>query len=114
MSHTIHATRPSLADGQRPWALAASTDRAHAASAGQGEHASSPVAASDRLRALEQREAQLELRVARCRAALRAGEQPNPSLGRELDGTRSLLAQVHAELATLRRRAGHAKRRETR
>jgi hypothetical protein len=53
------------------------------------------------IRALRQRQAQLEHRVEHYRAAVPAANGPDPCLGRELDGARSLLAQVHAELAVL-------------
>jgi outer membrane murein-binding lipoprotein Lpp len=51
------------------------------------------------VRALDARQAQLELRIERCSAAIRAANGDDPSLGRELDAATSLLAQVRAELA---------------
>jgi len=57
---------------------------------------------ASQVRALDAREAELEQRIERCRAAIPAPDSHNPSLGRELDAARSLLAQVHAELALLR------------
>ena len=53
------------------------------------------------VRTLDARQAELEQRIERCRVAIRAAGGHNPSLGRELDAARSLLAQVHAELALL-------------
>jgi len=53
------------------------------------------------IRALEERRAQLEDRVERYGAGVRECGGHDPSLGRELDATSSLLAQVRAELALL-------------
>jgi hypothetical protein len=53
------------------------------------------------VRALNQRRAQLEHRVAYYSAAVEAANGEDPCLGRELDATSSLLAQVRAELARL-------------
>ena len=53
------------------------------------------------VRALNARQAQLEQSIEHDRAAIGAGDGHDPSLGRELDAARSLLAQVHAELALL-------------
>lgn len=59
-----------------------------------------PIPLADRIAALEQRQAQLERHLERCRAALES-DGPNPSVGRELDDARATLAIVHAELARL-------------
>lgn len=56
------------------------------------------------VRTLEERRAQLELRVKDYSVAIRDCMGDDPSLGRELDATSSRLAQVRAELARLRRR----------
>jgi hypothetical protein len=53
------------------------------------------------IRALRERQAQLEHRVEHYSAAVPAAHGHDPCLGRELDGARSLLAQVVAELAVL-------------
>jgi exonuclease VII small subunit len=50
---------------------------------------------------LEERQAQLEHRVEQYESAVHASEGCDPSLGRELDASCSLLAQVRAELALL-------------
>jgi hypothetical protein len=52
-------------------------------------------------RALDARETQLQQHVEHCSAAIRDADGHDPSLGRELDAARSLLAQVHAESALL-------------
>ena len=57
---------------------------------------------ANQVRTLDAREAELDQRIEHCRAALRGPDGHNPSLGREIDAARSLLAQVHAELALLR------------
>jgi hypothetical protein len=59
------------------------------------------IPTSERMRVLERRREQLEVRLQRCRAAADAGDLPNPSLGRVLNDTRSLLAKVRIELARL-------------
>ena len=50
---------------------------------------------------LERRREQLEQHLRRCRAVAEQSKAPNPSLGRELDDTSSVLARVRAELAQL-------------
>ena len=55
------------------------------------------------LRALNARRAQLEHRVRHYSTAVRESDGDDPCLGRELDASRSLLAQVHTELALLLR-----------
>jgi hypothetical protein len=57
------------------------------------------------IRALRERQAQLEHRVEHYSAAVPTVNGQDPCLGRELDGARSLLAQVHAELAVLQAQA---------
>ena len=62
------------------------------------------IPTSERMRVLERRREQLEVRLRRCRAAADETGLPNPSLGRVLNDTRSLLAKVQIELAHLERR----------
>lgn len=50
------------------------------------------------------REEELELHLRRCRAAAEAEARPNPSLGRETDDVRAVLAKVRTELARLQPR----------
>ena len=50
---------------------------------------------------LKRRQEQLERHLRRCRAVAEQSKAPNPSLGRELDDTSSVLARVRAELAQL-------------
>jgi hypothetical protein len=59
------------------------------------------IPTSERMRVLEHRQEQLEVRLRRCRAAADASALPNPSLGRELNDTSSVLAKVRAELSRL-------------
>jgi hypothetical protein len=59
------------------------------------------IPTSERMRLLERRREQLEVRLQGCQAAADAGDLPNPSLGRVLNDTRSLLAKVRIELARL-------------
>lgn len=55
-----------------------------------------------RARALQQRRRQLELRLERCRArSAGASDAVRPSVGREMDDARAVLASVRAELARL-------------
>ena len=61
------------------------------------------IPTSECMRVLERRRDQLEVRLRRCRAAADEGGLPNPSLGRVLNDTRSLLAKVQIELAHLER-----------
>lgn len=59
-----------------------------------------PIPVAERIDALQERRAQLEAHLERCRTALdRQG--PNPSVGREIDDTRATLATVRAELSRL-------------
>jgi hypothetical protein len=62
------------------------------------------IPTSERMRVLERRQEQLEVRLRHCRAAADASAVPNPSLGRELNDTSSVLAKVRAELSRLQRR----------
>lgn len=62
------------------------------------------IPTTERRRVLERRREQLEVRLRRCRATADECGQPNPSLGRVLNDTRSLLAKVQIELARLERR----------
>lgn len=65
------------------------------------ERPSAPDGAA-RIRALQQRRRQLELRLERCRArSAGASDALRPSVGRELDDTRATLASVRAELSRL-------------
>jgi hypothetical protein len=59
------------------------------------------IPTSERMRLLERRQEQLEVRLRRCRAAADASALPNPSLGRELNDMTSVLAKVRAELSRL-------------
>ena len=55
-----------------------------------------------RAQALQQRRRQLELRLERCRArSAGASDAVRPSVGREMDDARAVLASVRAELARL-------------
>lgn len=54
-----------------------------------------------KIRALEERRAQLEHTVEHYGAAVSECDGHDPSVGRELDAASSLLAQVRAELALL-------------
>ena len=60
-----------------------------------------PIPSTQRIRDLERRREQLEEHLRRCRAAAEQGRAPNPSLGREVDDTSSVLARVRRELAQL-------------
>ncbi|MGH2942977.1 MAG: hypothetical protein ACRDLN_09450 [Solirubrobacteraceae bacterium] len=60
-----------------------------------------PIPRAARIRALHQRQEQLERHLERCRAAVDARPAPNPSVGRELNDTSSSLAKVRGELARL-------------
>lgn len=65
------------------------------------ERRNAPDAAA-RVRALQQRRRQLELRLERCRArSAGASDALRPSLGRDMDDARAALASVLAELARL-------------
>lgn len=65
------------------------------------ERLSAPDGAA-RIRALQQRRRQLELRLERCRArSAGASDALRPSVGRELDDARATLASVRAELSRL-------------
>ncbi len=57
--------------------------------------------ADRRIHSLDERQSQLEQRVARFSAAVRDCKGHNPPLGRELDAASSRLAQVRAERARL-------------
>jgi hypothetical protein len=61
------------------------------------------IPTSERMRVLEHRREQLEVHLRRCRAAADESDAPNPSLGRVLDDTTSLLAKVRSELSRLER-----------
>ena len=66
------------------------------------ERLSAPDGAA-RIRALQQRRCQLELRLERCRTrSAGASDALRPSVGRELDDARATLASVRAELSRLR------------
>jgi hypothetical protein len=54
-----------------------------------------------RIRALHHRQQQLEQHLQRRGAAADEPRAPNPSVGRELDDTRAVLAKVRADLARL-------------
>ena len=56
---------------------------------------------TERIRALRERQAQLDQHLQRCQTVAEKSDTPNPSAGRELDDTCAVLAQVHAELASL-------------
>jgi hypothetical protein len=62
------------------------------------------IPTSERMRVLERRREQLEMHLRRCRAAADKGDAPNPSLGRVLNDTTSLLAKVRSELSRLQPR----------
>jgi hypothetical protein len=62
------------------------------------------IPTSERMRVLEHRREQIEMHLRRCRAAADQSDAPNPSLGRVLDDTTSLLAKVRSELSRLERR----------
>jgi hypothetical protein len=62
------------------------------------------IPTSERMRVLERRQEQLEVHLQHCRAAAAATNAPNPSLGRVLDDTSSVLAKVRSELSRLERR----------
>ena len=59
-----------------------------------------------RVQSLEARKAQLETRVEKLDATVRAGRGLDPSHGRELDDVSSLLAQVRAEIVRRRGNQG--------
>ena len=60
-----------------------------------------PIASPHQIRDLQRRQEQLEQHLRRCRDAAKESKAPNPSLGREVDDTSSVLARVRAELAQL-------------
>jgi hypothetical protein len=62
------------------------------------------IPSTARIHALHQRQQQLEQHLQRCRSAVEQRHGPNPSVGRELDDTRSVLAKVRADLAWLESR----------
>ena len=62
------------------------------------------IPSAARIRALHHRRQQLEQHLQRCAAASHGRRAPNPSVGRELDDTRSVLAKVRADLARLESR----------
>jgi hypothetical protein len=55
----------------------------------------------EQARGLRLREEELRRRLERCRDAAEMGGRPNPSLGRETDDVRAVLARVRRELALL-------------
>jgi hypothetical protein len=59
---------------------------------------------TEHARVLRVREEELRLRLQRCRSAAEASRRPNPSLGRETDDVRAVLAKVRRELASLQPR----------
>ena len=63
-----------------------------------------PVPSAEHVRALRVREEELESHLLRCKSAAAERPGPDPSLGRELDDVRSLLATVRRELTWLRQR----------
>ncbi len=58
----------------------------------------------DQARGLRLREEELRRRLQRCREAAEIGGRPNPSLGRETDDVRAVLARVRRELALIDKR----------
>jgi hypothetical protein len=62
------------------------------------------IPSTARIRALHQRQQQLEQHLQRCRSAAEERHGPNPSVGRELDDTRAVLAKVRADIARLESR----------
>jgi hypothetical protein len=62
------------------------------------------IPTTERMRVLERRRQQLELRLRRCRAVADDCDGLNPSIGRVLDDTKSSLAKVRFELSRLERR----------
>jgi hypothetical protein len=62
------------------------------------------IPTTERMRVLRRRQQQLETRLQRCRAAADDCDGLDPSIGRVLDDTTSLLAKVRSELSQLERR----------
>jgi hypothetical protein len=62
------------------------------------------IPSQDRARGLHLREEELRRGVQRCRDAAAIGGRPNPSLGRETDDVRAVLARVRRELALIDKR----------
>jgi chromosome segregation ATPase len=60
-----------------------------------------PIPQTQQIRDLQRRKEQLEAQLRRCHAAAQQSRAPNPSLGREVDDTSSVLARVRKELAQL-------------
>jgi hypothetical protein len=62
------------------------------------------IPSPDQARVLRRREEELRRRLQRCRDAADIGGRPNPSLGRETDDVRAVLARVRRELALIDKR----------
>jgi hypothetical protein len=59
------------------------------------------IPSPDQAHGLRLREEELRRRLERCRDAAAMSRRPNPSLGRETDDVRAVLARVRRELALL-------------
>jgi hypothetical protein len=62
------------------------------------------IPSPEQARGLRLREEELRRRLQRCRDAAEMNSRPNPSLGRETDDVRAVLARVRRELALLDKR----------
>jgi hypothetical protein len=62
------------------------------------------IPSTDQARGLRLREEELRRRLQRCRDAADRTGRPNPSLGRETDDVRAVLARVRRELALIDKR----------